>query len=340
MSFASIHAISYYLPEQVVTNNDLKAMHPDWEIDAIARRTGVYSRHISAEGEIASDLAYNAAVRLFEEHSVEPASIDFLLFCTQCPDYFSPATSPILQDRLGIPVTAGALDFNLGCTGFVYGLGHAKGLVESLGIKNVLLLTGETISNYLHPADRAAWCLFGDGGSATLISGDDRSESAIGPFVFGTDGKGSGDVIQVSGGARNPLYRKRRTQEVLLDDFGYVRNDDYFYMNGTNIFIFALKRVPKLIRETLDKAKMAIDDIDLFVFHQANDMILQVLRRKLQIAEDKFFIFMEHCGNTVSASIPIALYEAMKQGKAKMGDNVLVAGFGVGHSWAATIIQL
>ena len=167
---AFIKGISYYLPEKVITNEELVVEFPEWSVDKVAKKVGVYSRHVAAVDETAGDMAEKAALKLFEEYHISPQEIDFLLLCTQSPDYFLPSTACILQHRLGIPTSAGALDYNLGCSGCVYGMAMAKGLIAGGIAKNVLVLTAETYNKYLHPSDKSNRSIFGDGAAACLVS--------------------------------------------------------------------------------------------------------------------------------------------------------------------------
>lgn len=294
-------------------------------------KVGIRARHVAADGECASDLAVQAAQRLFESGACEPAQIDFLLLCTQSPDYFMPTTACLLQHRLGLRTSSGALDFNLGCSGYVYGLGLAKGLVETEQARNVLLLTAETYSKYIHPDDRSVRTLFGDAAAATLISAVDGQAPGdrpwIGPFVYGTDGSGANHLIVRAGGMRQPR------------DAGAHR-DANLYMNGPEILAFTLGAVSRTVCELLEKADCRLEDVDLFVFHQANKQMLESLRRKCGIPEERFVVHLRDVGNTVSCTIPIALNEAARTGQLKSGQLVMLVGFGVGLSWGATLFRV
>jgi 3-oxoacyl-[acyl-carrier-protein] synthase-3 len=322
--FAAIRAVEYHLPERALTNQELAATFPEWSVEKIAAKTGIVQRHLAAPEECASDLAVAAARKLFASSACRPEEIDFLLLCTQSPDYFLPTTACLLQDRLGLPTTAGALDFNLGCSGYVYGLSLARGLIETGQAASVLLLTAETYSKFLHPDDRGVRALFGDAAAATLVRA--RADAPpgglpwIGPFVFGTDGKGKDHLIVAGGGLRRPAR-------------------DHLVMNGPEIFSFTLRAVPQAIRQLLARAVKRMDDVDLFVFHQANGYMLEHLRKKLQIPPEKFVLALSHCGNTVSSTIPIALKEAAAARRLAPGALVMLVGFGVGYSWGATLIQ-
>jgi 3-oxoacyl-[acyl-carrier-protein] synthase III len=332
---AHISAISYYLPQQELTNDSINQSFPEWDISKISSKTGIANRHIAAENEFSSDMAVKAAEKLFAEYSIDRATIDFVLLCTQSPDYFLPTTACILQDRLQLPTTAGALDFNLGCSGFVYGLAMAKGFISSGIAKNVLLITSETYSKFIHPKDKSNLTIFGDAAAATLITAGEGF-CTIDNFDLGTDGRGAENLIVKKGGLRNRSYDSGAD---ITDEYGNVQNDNCLYMNGPEIFNFTIGAVPVLVNNVLQKNNLVADDINLFVFHQANKYMLNHLRKKIGIPTEKFFVFLENCGNTVSSTIPIALYEAMKQQQANSGMKVLLAGFGVGYSWGGCVLS-
>lgn len=329
---AFIKAISYYLPERVVTNEELVKEFPEWSVEKVAQKVGVDSRHLAAENETAGDLAEKAAIKLFEENRIDPKSIDFLMLCTQSPDYFLPSTACILQDRLGIPTSAGAFDYNLGCSGCVYGMAMAKGLIASGIAKNVLLLTAETYNKYLHPSDKSNRSIFGDGAAACLISTEGFAE--IGEFSLGTDGSGANNLIVKTGAAR----QRKATEKFVEDDEGHVWFDDYLYMNGGNVFNFTLEVVPAMMKEILNKNQLEKDQIDYFVFHQANKFMLNTIRKICVLPKDKFYVNLATTGNTVSSTVMIGLKDCLDNGIIKSGDKVMVTGFGVGLSWGGTIL--
>ena len=329
---AYIKAISYYLPEKVVTNEQLVEEFPEWSVDKIAKKVGINERHIAAEDETAGDMALKAAEKLIQENGLNRDSIDFVLLCTQSPDYFLPSTSCIIQGRLGLPTKCGAFDFNLGCSGYEYGLAVAKGLIVSGVAKNVLLLTAETYNKHIHPKDKGNRTIFGDGASASLISSDGFAK--IGEFVLGSDGSGYDRLIHKTGAMRHyqPL------NDFHEDENGTPLSSDHLYMDGKAIFDFTSDIVPPMIEETLTKHHLTMEDVDLFVFHQANRYMINYLRKLMEIDKDKFYVFMETVGNTVSSTIPIALCEAKKEGK--LHGNVVLAGFGVGLSYGATLLKI
>lgn len=330
---AKIKAISYYLPDEILDNSKISNQFPEWSIEKIANKTGIYKRHISKEDEFSSDLAIKAANKLFEEHNINREDIDFILLCTQSPDYFLPTTACIIQDKLGIPTSAGAIDFNLGCSGYVYGLGLAKGLICSEEAVNVLLITAETYSKFIHPNDKSNRTIFGDAASATLITAND-GYATIGKCSLGTDGRGSENLIVKGGGMR---LEKSKSQDFYVDEFNNARHDDYLFMNGSEIFNFTSEMVPLLVENTLKRNNLNPEDVNLYVFHQANKFMLNHLRKKIKISEEQFYYFIENCGNTVSSTIPIALYHAILD--KKTNGNVLLAGFGVGYSWGGVILH-
>ena len=330
---AFIERITYYLPEKVVTNEELVKEFPEWSVEKVAQKVGVDSRHLAAEKETAGDMAEKAAHKLFEEYKIAPKSIDFLMLCTQSPDFFLPSTACILQDRLGIPTSAGAFDYNLGCSGCVYGMAIAKGLIVAGIAKNVLLLTAETYNKYLHPSDKSNRSIFGDGAAACLISTEGFAE--IGEFSLGTNGSGANNLIVKTGAAR----QREATGKFLEDDEGHIWYDDYLYMNGGEIFNFTLEAVPSMMKEILAKNKLEKDSIDYYVFHQANKFMLSTIRKIAVLPKDKFYIDLADTGNTVSSTVLIGLKDCINNGVIKQGYTVMITGFGVGLSWGGTILK-
>lgn len=327
-----IKDIAYYLPDRIVTNEELVKEFPEWSVDKIADKVGVCERHVASSDETATDLAVLAAEALFANKMVKREDIDFVLFCTQSPDYKLPSSACIIQNRLGLCTQCGSFDFNLGCSGYEYGLAVAKGLVMAGISSNVLLLTGETYNHYLHPRDKGNRTIFGDGASATVISTE--GFATIGEFSLGTDGSGAEQLIVKSGGARFP----EKFNDLIFDGSGNPISSDNLYMDGQDIFVFTLTKVPKMMKDVLARNRLQKEDVDLFVFHQANKYMLEHLRKKLKIDEEKFFDNLAFVGNTVSSTIPIAMCDAREQGKLK--GYVLLAGFGVGLSWGATILRI
>jgi 3-oxoacyl-[acyl-carrier-protein] synthase-3 len=327
---ARITKIESFFPEKILTNEALSERFSEWTPEMIEKRIGVIQRHIVDDDETALDLAVKAGQKILENYDKD--SIDFLILCTEIPDYFLPSTACILQDKLNLPTRVGAFEMSLGCSGYVYGLGIAKGLIESRISRKTLFITSGVMSKMINPLDRGNLSVFGDAATATIIEHSENEH--IMDFVFGTDGSGAPNLIIPNGGLRN-RYDK---DAVLVHDNDSARTANDLYMNGAEVFTFTIQQVPNLIYKTLEKNQLRLDDIDYFIFHQANQYILEYLRKKLKISEDKFFIDMLYTGNTLSSTVPIALQKSGN--RLKEGDLVLLAGFGVGYSWGATIIRI
>jgi 3-oxoacyl-[acyl-carrier-protein] synthase-3 len=319
-----INSIEYCLPENTVDNKQLSREFPEWEAEKIEEKVGIKTRHICSKNETALDLAYNAAEKVLKNFNKD--QVDFVILCTQSPDYYLPTGACILQDMLKLRKEIGAFDFNLGCSGYIYGLAFAKSLINSHLASNVLLITAETYSKHIHPLDKSNRSIFGDGAAATLVLSS--SNERIHEFVLGTDGSGKDNLIVKRGGMR---WFNSQNEDLV---------ENYLYMNGPEIFNFTLDVVPELVKNVLLKHNLSLDQIDLCIFHQANKFILEYLRKKLKIDPAKFYINMIETGNTVSATIPIALKDCIENKVVKKGDKVLLVGFGVGYSWGATIITL
>ncbi len=334
MTFCKISKIAYAFPNKILDNKTLADLYPNWTAEKIYIKTGIRERRVCEDYETAADLAEKASRKLFTVNDVDSSSIDFILLVTQSPDYFLPTTACTLQHRLGLPSRVGALDINLGCSGFIYGLSVAKGLIVSGIAHNVLLLTAETYSKHLHPMDKSVRTIFGDGAAATLVT--ESAQSGVSEFVLGTDGSGFDKLIVPAGGFR--LKRNACTALEREDDSGNFRSQEHLYMDGAEIFSFTINTVPKTVNETLVKNNMSLDEVDLFVFHQANKYMLDFLRKKCKISEEKFYMNFEDCGNTVSASIPIALARAEADGALCSGTKIMLVGFGVGLSWGAVVV--
>ena len=324
MKYARLRAIEYALPQRIEDNAFLIAdMQSEWSAEDIFDKTGIRERHIVEQEECASDLAIMAAEKLFSSHKGIRESIDFVIFCTQSPDYALPTTACLLQSRLGLPKSCGAMDINQGCTGFIYGLTIAKGLIESGTANNILLLNAETYSKYIGRRDKTTRTIFGDGAAATWIASGGDEALTIGPFVFGTDGTGAENLIVRNSGTRIEGDNVRQP----------------LFMDGPEIFQFTLTVVPKTVKALLEKAELEKEDVDLFVFHQANAFILEHLRKKIGIPREKFLLDMEDTGNTVSASIPIVLKRAFKGNTIARDMKVMLLGFGVGYAWGGCVLQ-
>jgi len=334
-----IAAVATHLPDRVLSNDELAALYPAWPAAKILDKTGILERRVAAEGETATDLAFHAAEKLFATGAVAREDVDFLILCTQAPDHFLPTSACVLQHRLGLPTSTGALDINLGCSGFVYGLSLAAGLIAGNMAGNVLLLTADTYSKFIHPQDKSVRTLFGDGAAATLVTKEPEGGTAsIGPFVFGTDGAGAGDLIVEAGASRLP--RSAETGLEAEDAAGNVRSRDHLYMNGGAVLNFSLREVPRAVAKLMEQAGTTAADYDRFVLHQANKFMLDALSKKLDVPALKVSRHFERIGNTVSSTIPFVLEREIAEGTCSPGTRMMLVGFGVGLSWAATSITL
>lgn len=336
MDTAVVQAFAHYLPERRLRNEELAEVYPAWTAEKILKKTGIRERSIAAEDEFVSDLAVAAAERLLEETGFPRKDIDLLVLCTQTPDYFLPSTACLVQARLGLGTATAAFDFSLGCSGYPYGLAIVRGLLESRVARNALLIMAETYSKHIHPLDKSVRTLFGDAASATLVTLERRDAAALGPFVLGTDGLGAENLIVRRGAGRG---RVRQPEPETVDENGNVRTDANLYMNGTAIFEFTIRRIPEVVGELLRRAELRPEDIQWFVFHQANEYMLRYLQRKIGIPDERFPLHFAHCGNTVSATIPIVLENLVTRGQVQRGDRIMSVGFGVGYSWGANLIR-
>jgi len=331
-----IAQIEYHLPAKIVTTDELAAENPAWELGSVLHRTGVLARHVAAENETALDLAVEACRKLLASRGDDAAKqIDAIIFCTQSQDYIMPANSSLLHARLELPANVFAIDINSACAGFVHGLAIANGLILGGQVSNVLLVNADTYSKFIHPKDRSTRVLFGDGAAATWLTRDETR--GIRDIVAATWGKLSDKFIIPAGGCRLP--RSEATAKPIERDKGAVTTQDHINMDGMGILQFVSGRVPQQVRDILERNKLKADDIDLFVFHQASRVALDTLTKQLRLDPKKVFSNLERTGNVVSASIPVAMKDAMGQGLIKPGSKVLACGFGVGLTWASAIID-
>jgi len=308
--------IAKFFPQKTRSNHDIVEMHPDYSVEKISKKIGISNRYIAGKDEFASDLGSNAAKNLFIKYNIDRSEIDFLILVTQSPDYLLPATSSIIHANIGLSNKAGNIDVNQGCSGYLYGLSLAKGLLKGGISKNVLLITADTYTKYISNEDKSNKTIFGDAATASLITIKDANN--IGEFIFGTDGKGVKDLYVKGGALRNTGLKPE------------------IFMNGPNVFNFTIRVVPELIKNVLDNNNISIDEIDYYIFHQANMFMLNHLRKKINIPKNKFIIDMESSGNTVSSTIPIVLENSEINFS---GKTILLAGFGVGLSWSAVVIR-
>lgn len=317
-----IKCLSVYVPEIEITNEEIAMNFPEWDSEKIISKIGVKKRFVAKIDEFVSDLSVRAINQLLTEFEIDKSTIDYLIICTQSPDYILPTTACIVQNEVGLNKNCGAIDINQGCSGYIYGLSLADALICTGNFRNVLLVTAETYSKHIHKKDKGNISIFGDAASATLISNNGKYK--IGKFSLGTDGAGHTNLIVKNGGTK---FQKDDNPDNL---------DNYLYMNGSEIFNFTAKNIPPLVKENLCINGFSdIDRLDLYIFHQANTFMLDFLRKRIGIAEEKFVIDMENYGNTVSSSIPLAFKSVFE----KNAQNIMLVGFGVGYSWGAVCIS-
>jgi len=329
-----IRAMSACVPSKVYDNKDLGYLIPPDEVEKTIRNIGIEQRRIADDDVMASDLCLKAAQQLMADNDIDPQSVDMLLFMSQTPDYRIPATSCILQHRLGLPTTTACLDISLGCSGYVFALSTAFAYASMPGINRVLLLDGETFSKIVNRRDKVDWPLYGDAGTATLVEKMDAAGDAM--FLLNTDGSGE-DAVKIHAGMRYPITPQ--SLEVREREDGNWRNDLEVYMDGMDVFNFAISKVPKSVKQLLQHASMTVNDVDYFVFHQANRFMTDFFVKKLKIDPQRVPYCIDRYGNTSSASVPLTIVSELED---KLGgDNrVLISGFGAGLSWGSALMQL
>lgn len=316
--------MSACVPSKIIYNKDLGYLIPEEEIEKTIQSIGVVERRIADEGVCASDLCYKAAKQLMEDSGVDPKSIDVLLFMSQTADYRIPATAPILQHRLGLSNDTLCMDLSLGCSGYVFALSTAYAYAN-MGLR-VLLLDGETFSKIVNKRDKVDWPLYGDGATATLVENGNYEEST---FILRTDGSGK-DAVMIRDGMRNRITTASCIEKVEED--GNIRNGMEVFMDGMDVFNFAMRHVPKDIKEIVAEVGIAMNDIDWLVFHQANKFMTDFFVRKLKFDTNKVPYCIQKYGNTSSTSVPLTIVSELHD-KLRDGDRVVMSGFGAGLSW-------
>ena len=328
-----IKALSACVPSDIVSNKDLGYLIPEEEISKVIDNIGIVERRIAPDEVTASDLCYSAAQRLMQDNGIAPDSIDVLIFMSQTGDYRIPATSCIMQHRLGLPKSTMCFDISLGCSGYLFALSTAFAYASMEGINRVLLLDGETFSKIVNRRDKVDWPLYGDAGTATLIEKGDYGSST---FILNTDGSGE-DAIKIHAGMRNPVTADSCVEREQED--GNVRNDLEVFMDGMDVFNFAISKVPKCVKQLLSETDHTIDDVDYLVFHQANRFMMDFFVKKLKIAPDRVPYCIGKYGNTSSTSIPLTVASELN-GRLDGDHTVVMSGFGAGLSWGAALLQM
>ena len=332
-----IDQIEFFVPPSRLSNKKLIEENPSWDVDKIYEKTGIKNRYIAATNTTATDLAVDAGKKFLDKYPEKKKEIDYLIFCTQSPDFFLPTSACLIQDRLGLRTQIGAIDINQGCSGFVYALSLAKGMIESNQVKNVLIITSETYSKYINDKDKSVRTLLGDAACCTFVDSKRDDKEHISKILHGTDGEGGKHLIVPHGAHKNPINDSSYIESE--DSSKNIRSQANLYMNGAAIYTFTLTKIPKLFNEILELNKMTIDDIDVCIFHQANKFVLDAIQRKLKIPDHKMHRSYEEFGNTVSSTIPIGIKIEQNLKEEDKKKTALILGFGVGLSWAGTIIK-
>jgi 3-oxoacyl-[acyl-carrier-protein] synthase III len=336
---STLVAVHCTLGSENLTYEDIESRFGAEAAAKVFKGSGIRNRRVAAPGVCGSDLAFQSAGELLEKRPELRERIDLVVHCTQTPDYLMPTTACLLQERLKLRKECAAFDINLGCSQYVYGLSAAHSMLCSGVAQCALVTTGDTMTQTTHPRDRAIVPILGDAGSASLLvpAGPDTSAPGFLGFELGTDGSGAKHLMIPASGFRLP--RGAETAVEVTDAEGNTRTAENFYMNGSAVFHFAITVVPATIHKLLAKLGLTLDDLDLVLFHQANQYMLDYLHKKLKIPSEKSFCYLENVGNTSGSTLPVVLTEAIRQGRVKAGGRVLMIGFGVGLSWGATVFR-
>ncbi len=327
-----IKQIEYFLPKEILTNQELRKKYSNWDIKSIEKKTGVKKRHIASEKQTAYDLSLVACKKLLFKNKSK--NIDAILYCSQSPDYIMPSNSFLLHKDLKLKKDVFTLDFSHGCSGYIYSLVIADALIKSKQAENILLVNADTYSKFINKKDKSTRVLFGDGAAATLIENNPKSLGII-DSIIETYGKGFDSFWIPSGGMRN----KGNENIVSKDRSGNERSLDNIHMDGFAVWSFINAYVPKQINTLLRRNNLNKNDVDLFIFHQASQFTLDSIIKSLKLNRNKTFINIENKGNTVSATIPIAIKDAVNKKKLKRGSLILLSGFGIGLSYGSVLMK-
>lgn len=323
------------VPATVINNYEYTQYFDKESVKDIVEKTGIKERRFASKNVCSSDLCFAAAEKLIADLKIDRSEIDLLIFISQTPDYRMPATSVLLQNRLGLSKQTAAFDLNLGCSAFVYGLSVAFSMMQTGGFRKALVLDGETRSRVYSPKDRKTAFLFGDGGVAALIERDEKYGKAF--FSLNSDGSKESLIKVNAGGYRNPTTIET-LEERVVDEHGNIRSEEHGYMNGADVFNFVLMEIPKDLKRLFAYAGEDLLSLDYYLFHQANSYMNDYLKSKLKLPTDKVPSSIEKFGNTSSVSIPLTIATNL-QGKLGDEKKVLLSGFGVGMSWASAIMK-
>lgn len=333
-SNVGISAMSACVPSRVIDNYKYTEFFPEEEVKKVVDKIGVYERRFADEHTCASDLCFAAAEKLIEDNQINREEIDLLVFVSQTADYRMPATSILLQNRLGLPMSTIAFDVNLGCSGFLYGLSIVYSFMERSGLRKALLLDGETRSKVYSPKDRTAAFIFGDAGVAALIERDKK----FGESHFSLNSDGSrGELIMIPGGGYRNMSSAETLKEKVVDEYGNIRTDEHGYMKGGDVFNFVIIEIPKDIKRLFIHSNCNIADMDYYVFHQANNFINSYIAKKMKLDTIKIPSTIQKYGNTSSVSVPLTIISELKD-KMQGEKKIMLSAFGVGMAWATAIV--
>lgn len=324
------------VPKNTIDNYEYTQYFDKEDVKEIVDKVGIKQRRFAEKDTCSSDLCFAAAEKLIADMNIDKSEIDLLIFVSQTPDYRMPATAILLQERLGLSKKTAAFDISLGCSAFIYGLSVVYAFMQTGGFRKALLLDGETRSRIYSPKDRKTAFLFGDGGIAAIIENNEK----FGESFFSLNSDGSKEsLIKINGGGYRMPSSEETLKEKVVDEYGNIRTEEHGYMSGADVFNFVLLEIPKDIKSLLAFSKTELEEINYYVFHQANSYMNNYLAKKMKLEADKVPTSIEKFGNTSSVSIPLTIVSELQknlEGRKKM----LLSGFGVGMSWASAIINL
>ena len=330
-----ISAMAAAVPHTVIKNYEYTQYFPKEQVKEVVDKIGIFERRFADEKTCSSDLCFAAAERLLEDNRIDRSEIDLLVFVSQTPDYRMPATSVILQHRLGLSNSTIAFDINLGCSAFMYGMSVVYAMMGQKGLRKALILDGETRSKVYSPKDRRTAFLFGDGGVAALVERDER----FGKSFFSLNSDGSREsLIKIDAGGYRKMSSEETVRERVVDEYGNIRSEEQGYMNGGDVFNFVIREIPRDIKRMLDYMGLAADDFDYIVFHQANNFINSYLAKKLKLDVGRIPSTIAKYGNTSSVSVPLTIVSELR-GKLDGNKRLLLSAFGVGMTWATAVVN-
>lgn len=329
-----VTAMAGAVPRTVINNYEYTRYFPAEQVKKVVDKVGIYERRFADEKTCSSDLCFAAAEKLINDNKIDRSEIDLLVFISQTPDYRMPATSILLQDRLGLSNSCVAFDINMGCSAFCYGLSVVYGMMQTGSIRKALILDGETRSKVYSPKDRRSAFIFGDGGIAALIECDEKFGTSY--FSLNSDGSRA-DLIMIKGGGYRHMSSVETLAEKVVDEFGNIRSDEQGYIQGGDVFNFVIREIPRDIKKTLEYAGMTTEQFDYLVFHQANNFINSYIAKKMKLDTAKMPSTIAKYGNTSSVSVPLTIVSELKD-KLDGNKNILMSAYGVGMTWATGLV--